>query len=151
MMGILNLAHGTIYMIGGYVTYAFAVWIGLHSWTALLASTAVFGLFGVFLERYCFRPFVGNFDASVIVCVGITVILQNIVNNMLGTQVMAVPHFVRGIFKAGLVSVSYERILTLRDRRRADGARHLVRAGDGAGPTDAGHCAKPRSGISTGH
>jgi branched-chain amino acid transport system permease protein len=112
MMGILNLAHGTIYMIGGYVTYAFAVWIGLNSWVALLASVAVFSLFGVFLEKYCFRPFAGNFDASVILCVGITVVLQNIVNNMLGTQVMAVPHFVRGIFRAGLVSVSYERILT---------------------------------------
>ena len=112
MMGILNLAHGTIYMIGGYVTYAFAVWIGLNSWVALLASVAVFSLFGVFLEKYCFRPFTGNFDASVILCVGITVVLQNIVNNMLGTQVMAVPHFVRGIFRAGLVSVSYERILT---------------------------------------
>jgi len=112
MMGILNLAHGTIYMIGGYVTYAFAVWVGLNSWAALLVSTAIFGLFGVFLEKFCFRPFVGNFDAAVLVCVGITVVLQNIVNNMLGTQVMAVPHFVRGIFKAGLVSVSYERMLT---------------------------------------
>jgi len=112
MMGILNLAHGTIYMIGGYVTYAFAVWVGLNSWAALLVSTAIFALFGVFLEKFCFRPFVGNFDAAVLVCVGITVVLQNIVNNMLGTQVMAVPHFIRGIFRAGLVSVSYERMLT---------------------------------------
>jgi branched-chain amino acid transport system permease protein len=112
MMGILNLAHGAIYMIGGYVTYAFAVWVGLDSWAALLMSTAIFALFGVFLEKFCFRPFVGNFDASVLVCVGITVVLQNIVNDMLGTQVMAVPPFVRGIFRAGLVSVSYERMLT---------------------------------------
>ena len=112
MMGILNLAHGAIYMIGGYVTYAFAVWAGLNSWVALLVSTAIFALFGVFLEKFCFRPFVGNFDASVLVCVGITVVLQNIVNDMLGTQVMAVPPFVRGIFRAGLVSVSYERMLT---------------------------------------
>ena len=42
MMGILNLAHGAIYMIGGYVTYAFAVWIGLNTWGALLISTAIF-------------------------------------------------------------------------------------------------------------
>ena len=112
MMGILNLAHGTIYMMGGYVTYAFAVWLGLNSWAALLFSIVIFALFGVFLEKFCFRPFVGNFNASVIVCVGITVVLQNIVNNMLGTQVMAVPHFVQGILRAGLVSVSYERLLT---------------------------------------
>ena len=112
MMGILNLAHGAIYMLGGYVTYAFAVGLGMNTWVALLISTALFTLFGVFLEKYCFRPFVGNFDASVVLCVGITVILQNIVNNMLGTQVMAIPRFMGGVFKAGLVSVSYMRLIT---------------------------------------
>ena len=112
MMGILNLAHGAIYMIGGYVTYAFAVGLGINTWAALLISTAIFALFGVFLEKYCFRPFVGNFDASVVVCVGITVILQNIVNNMLGTQIMAIPRFMGGVFKAGFVSVNYMRLLT---------------------------------------
>ena len=112
MMGILNLAHGAIYMIGGYVTCEFAAGLGMNTWAALLISTAIFTLFGVFLEKYCFRPFVGNFDASVVLCVGITVILQNIVNNMLGTQVMAIPRFMGGVFKAGLLSVSYMRLLT---------------------------------------
>lgn len=112
MMGILNLAHGTIYMIGGYVTYAIAVGLGINSWVALLGSTAVFALFGAFLERYCFRPFVGNFDAAVMVCVGVTVILQNIVNLMIGNKVMSIPSFAGGIFKLGLMSVSYERIVT---------------------------------------
>ena len=57
---------------GGYVTYALAVNSeSVHG--SLLLSVTVFGLFGVFLEKFCFRPFVGNFDASVIVCVGITV------------------------------------------------------------------------------
>jgi branched-chain amino acid transport system permease protein len=112
MMGILNLAHGAIYMIGGYVTYAFAVGLGMNTWVALFISTAIFSLFGVFLEKYCFRPFVGNFDASVVLCVGVTIILQNIVNNMLGTQIMAIPRFMGGVFKAGLVSVSYMRLIT---------------------------------------
>lgn len=112
MMGILNLAHGTIYMIGGYVTYAIAVGLGINSWVALLGSTAVFALFGAFLERYCFRPFVGNFDAAVMVCVGVTVILQNIVNLMIGNKVMSIPSFAGGIFKLGLMSVSYERVVT---------------------------------------
>jgi branched-chain amino acid transport system permease protein len=111
MMGIVNLAHGAIYMVGGYVTYGLATGLGIHTWAALLISMVIFALSGVFLEKFCFRPFVGNFDAAVVVCVGITVILQNIVNNMLGTQIMAIPSFIEGIFKAGLVSISYERIL----------------------------------------
>lgn len=112
MMGILNLAHGAIYMIGGYVTYQFAVGLGINSWAALLISAAIFALLGIPLEKYCFRPVIGNFDASVVVCVGIAVILQNTVNIMLGTKIMAIPSFVEGIFRAGLVSVSYERLAT---------------------------------------
>ena len=54
----------------------------------------------------------GNFDASVLVCVAITLIFQTLVNNMLGTKVMVIPHFVDGILKVGFMSVSYERILT---------------------------------------
>ncbi len=110
MMGILNLAHGAIYMIGGYVTWEFAVAFGLNPWTALLISAVIFALLGVFLEKYCFRPFIGNFDFSVVVCVAISVILQQGVNIMVGTRIMSIPSLAEGIFKAGLISVSYERI-----------------------------------------
>jgi branched-chain amino acid transport system permease protein len=111
MMGILNLAHGAIYMIGGYVCYEFAVAFGLNPWVALLISAVVFVLFGVFLEKYCFRPFIGNFDFSVVICVAISVILQQAVNIMVGARIMTIPSLAEGIFKAGLVSVSYERIV----------------------------------------
>jgi len=110
MMGILNLAHGAIYMVGGYVTYQFAVAFGLNPWAAILISAVIFALFGIFLEKYCFRPFIGNFDFSVVVCVAISVILSQAVNIMVGTKIMSVPSLAEGIFRAGLISVSYERI-----------------------------------------
>lgn len=112
MMGTLNLAHGAIYMIGGYVTWGFAVALGMNQWVALLISTVIFALFGIFLERIFLRPFVGNFDASVVVCVAITVILQQAVNIMLGTKTMSIPDFMGGVLRTGPLSVSYERIIT---------------------------------------
>ena len=110
MMGVLNLAHGAIYMIGGYVTYQFAAVFGLNPWAALLISAVVFALFGIFLEKYFFRPFIDNFDFAVVGCVAISVILQQAVNIMVGTKIMSIPRLAEGIFKVGLVSVSYERI-----------------------------------------
>jgi branched-chain amino acid transport system permease protein len=110
MMGVLNLAHGAIYMIGGYVTYQFAVAFGLNPWAAILISAVVFALFGIFLEKYFFRPFIDHFDFAVVACVAISVILQQAVNIMVGTKIMSIPSLAEGIFKAGLVSVSYERI-----------------------------------------
>jgi branched-chain amino acid transport system permease protein len=112
MLGILNLAHGAIYMIAGYITYVFAVTLGISSWIALLMSTALIALFGLFVEKYCFRPFVGNFNAAVTVCIAITVILQTTANILIGTSVVAIPAFVQGVFKAGLISIFYDRIVT---------------------------------------
>ena len=39
MLGILNLAHGAIYMIGGYIGYLFIVGLGINPWVALLLAT----------------------------------------------------------------------------------------------------------------
>lgn len=112
MLGILNLAHGAIYMIGGYITYQFAVGFGINQWAALLMSTTILALFGVFLEKYCFRPFVGNFNAAIVMTIAVGTILQTGVNIMVGTRIQAIPAFVEGVFRVGLISVSYERLLT---------------------------------------
>jgi branched-chain amino acid transport system permease protein len=112
MLRILNLAHGAIYMVGGYVGLAFIVLLGVNQWIALLLTTVIIAAFGVFLERFCFRPFVGDFNRVVMVCVAIAVVLQTAVNIIAGTKTLALPPFVEGVLRAGTFSVSYERITT---------------------------------------
>jgi branched-chain amino acid transport system permease protein len=112
MLRILNLAHGAIYMIGGYVGYLFILALGFNHWVALLLATLIVGAFGIFLERFCFRPFVGDFNRTVMICVAIVVILQTTVTIMVGDRTMAIPPFAEGVLKVGLASVSYERIVT---------------------------------------
>jgi branched-chain amino acid transport system permease protein len=112
MLRILNLAHGAIYMVGGYLGLSFILMLGFNQWIALLLTTLIIAAFGVLLERFCFRPFVGDFNRVVMVCVAIAVILQTAVNIIAGTKALALPPFVEGVFRAGLVSVSYERIVT---------------------------------------
>jgi branched-chain amino acid transport system permease protein len=112
MLGILNFAHGAIYMIGGYIGYALIQGLGINQWIALLMSALIVGAFGVFLERFCFRPFVGDFNRIIMVTVAITVILQTSVNIIAGTKIQAIPAFVQGIFQKGPVSITYERIVT---------------------------------------
>jgi len=112
MLGILNLAHGVIYMVAGYITYMLAVKLGISSWVALVMSTAIMALFGVFIEKFCFRPFVGNFNAAVTICIAITVVLQTTANILIGTSIVAIPAFMSGVFKAGPLSIFYDRIVT---------------------------------------
>lgn len=112
LLGILNFAHGAIYMIGGYIGFQFAVVLGLNQWVSLIISAIIVAALGVFLERFCFRPFVGNFNSTVMVCVAITLILQTTINIFAGYKTQALPPFVPGYLKTGAFSISYERITT---------------------------------------
>lgn len=62
MLGIFNLAHGAIYMVGAYIAFGFIEGLGFNNWIALLLTILIVASLGVFLERFCFRPFVGDFN-----------------------------------------------------------------------------------------
>jgi branched-chain amino acid transport system permease protein len=113
IMGILNFAHGAIYMVSGYICYQLAVEWGLNQWLSMLLSIMSVGAFGLFLEKYCFRPFFGNLDRTIIVCIGIIIILETTVNVTVGTLVRSLPAFVPGILKSGAFSISAEKLITL--------------------------------------
>jgi branched-chain amino acid transport system permease protein len=112
MLGLLNFAHGAIYTIGGYIGYQFAVRLGLNPWIALLLSTVVVAAFGSFLEKFCYRPFVGDFNRIVMVSVAITTVLQTLINIWESGEVLTLPPFVTGVLRSGRLAVSYQRIVT---------------------------------------
>jgi branched-chain amino acid transport system permease protein len=111
IMGILNFAHGAIYMIGAYICFFLATSVGMNQWLAMLIAVIVVGLFGIFMERFAFRPFFGNINQIIVVCIGIITVLQNGVSVSQGFIVQVTPPFVQGIFKVGIISISWERVV----------------------------------------
>lgn len=53
MMGVLNFAHASFYMLGAYVAYAISARMGF--WTGLLAAPLVVGMIGMAVERFLLR------------------------------------------------------------------------------------------------
>ena len=53
MMGVLNFAHASFYMLGAYVAYSVAGWIGF--WPALIAAPLIVGGLGALFERGALR------------------------------------------------------------------------------------------------
>ena len=53
MMGVLNFAHASFYMLGAYVAYSVTALVGF--WWALLLAPLVVGIFGAGFEKYCLR------------------------------------------------------------------------------------------------
>ena len=53
MMGVLNFAHASFYMIGAYIAYSIAKVTGF--WPGLVIAPIVVGVIGAFFERLCLR------------------------------------------------------------------------------------------------
>ena len=53
MMGVLNFAHTSFYMLGAYFAYTISEVVGF--WPALLIAPVVVGLLGATFERYSLR------------------------------------------------------------------------------------------------
>jgi branched-chain amino acid transport system permease protein len=53
MMGVLNFAHTSFYMLGAYAAYQISQWFGF--WPALLLAPLVVGLLGILVQRYGLR------------------------------------------------------------------------------------------------
>ncbi|MGE0223887.1 MAG: branched-chain amino acid ABC transporter permease [Acetobacteraceae bacterium] len=56
VMGVINLAHGSLFMIGAYLAYVLTA-AALPLWLALLVAVLAGTLFGAVLERVLFRRF----------------------------------------------------------------------------------------------
>ena len=50
MMGVLNLAHASFYMLGAYFAYQISVFLGF--WVGLIVAPIVVGFLGALVEKY---------------------------------------------------------------------------------------------------
>ena len=53
MMGVLNFAHASFYMLGAYVGYSVSLYVGF--WPALFIAPLIVGTMGAAFERFCLR------------------------------------------------------------------------------------------------
>ena len=53
MMGVLNFAHASFYMLGAYLAYTITLWVGF--WPALVLAPLLVGVLGALFEKYALR------------------------------------------------------------------------------------------------
>ena len=53
MMGVLNFAHASFYMLGAYFAYSISLYLGF--WMGLIIAPLIVGVFGALVERYALR------------------------------------------------------------------------------------------------
>lgn len=113
VMQIMNFAHGAIYMIGGYVCYYFWVVLGVNPWLSLLLTMLVMALFGLFIEKFCFRPFQRDPEKAIIMAIALTIFLRTGADLTVGPLGKGLPSLLSGSFKFGNVIVQADGLAVL--------------------------------------
>jgi len=90
-LGVLNLAHGAMFMLGGYAGYA--AWQATGSFLlALLAGTLGLGLLGVLMERVVIRHFYARPpEDQLLVTFGLSICFVEAVRFIFSSNSLSVP------------------------------------------------------------
>jgi len=91
IMGVVNLAHGSFYMLGAYIAYALTGLSGSLT-VAIIGGTALAVLFGLVLERLLFRFFYRRDHLDqVLLTFGLIYIFEEMRSILWGDDVHGVP------------------------------------------------------------
>ncbi|MDE0049861.1 MAG: branched-chain amino acid ABC transporter permease [Rhodospirillales bacterium] len=111
MMGVINMAHGEMMMIGAYIT-SFAYFAGVPSGIAVVFGALGAGLAGIVLERLIIRRFYGQLLSSLVATWGLSLLLSQGALLIFGPQIKSVPTPF-GSFALAELSYSYYRLFML--------------------------------------
>jgi branched-chain amino acid transport system permease protein len=114
IMGVINLAHGSFYMLGAYLAFALSPWFGDWFMTRLVVGVAVAALFGYLLE-WAFFSFLYERDhlQQVLMTYALILVFEELRSILVGNDVhgVAAPSWLSGSFRLGeLMSYPWYRV-----------------------------------------
>ena len=106
IIGMINFAHGEIFMIGAFISLLTLLGLGGGTWVplalalALLFTMLLTSVYGWALERLAYRPLRGSQRlAALITAIGMSIFLQNYVQLLQGARVKPMQPLITGGFE----------------------------------------------------
>jgi branched-chain amino acid transport system permease protein len=90
LMRNVNLAHGSLYLLGGYIGYGFATWTGSLI-VALIVSFLIIAIIGIAFQWLVFRWMEGQDLRQTLVTIGISIVLADLMLWAVGGDYYQVP------------------------------------------------------------
>jgi urea transport system permease protein len=120
VMGVINMAHGEMVMLGAYTTFVVQEVIranapNLFEFSLFIAVPLAFlvtGAVGILIERSIIRFLYGRPLETLLATFGLSLILQQIVRTAFGAnnREVAAPVFMSGTFELGGLAITYGRM-----------------------------------------
>ncbi|THF54224.1 urea ABC transporter permease subunit UrtB [Allorhizobium terrae] len=123
VMGIINMAHGEMVMLGAYSTFVVQQVLkahapGLFEWSLAIALPVAFlvtAAFGLMIERFVIRFLYGRPLETLLATWGISLMLQQLVRSIFGptNQEVSNPVWMSGSFPLGGLTITWNRLWIL--------------------------------------
>lgn len=117
VMGVINMAHGEMIMLGAYTTYVVQLLMPNHIGASLVvavpAAFLVSGLMGIIIERGVIRHLYGRPLETLLATFGISLILQQLVRSVFSplNRSVITPEWMSGSLEInGFLSLTYNRM-----------------------------------------
>lgn len=114
LMNVLNFAHGQMYVLGGFITYAVYGQLGLPFPLAVLASGVSLAVIGGLMERYLFRTVIRRShreESTMLLAAATAFFFDAVILLIFGEKQRGVPKIVKGVFNDFGVILPYDRIV----------------------------------------
>ncbi len=108
IIGMINFAHGDIFMVGSFIALIFVLLLGISAATpiglllaalilVLVLAMAMTSVWGWALERIAYRPLRGSFRlAPLISAIGMSIVIYNLVQIVQGARVKPIQPLITG-------------------------------------------------------
>ncbi len=113
---MLNLAHGSLYLVGGYLAWTAINKAGMPMLLAFGVAVAGAALVGAVMQLAVLNRILGKpgwANASLIATVGMAIMLDSAVLLIYGARVKSMPLLLEGQFKIGSVLISYNALVII--------------------------------------
>ncbi len=117
VMGVINMAHGEMVMLGAYSTYVVQTLLppSLQNWSLAFAIPLAFvvaGAVGIAIERLVIRFLYTRPLETLLATWGVSLILQQLVRSIFGAnnRLVSNPPFMSGAFEIGGLSITTNRL-----------------------------------------
>jgi branched-chain amino acid transport system permease protein len=115
-IGMLNMAQGSVLMIGGYASYLVVQYAGLPWWAGLPAAIVAGALCGTIIYFTSVRWISSSrsFDTNIVIAtVGIATVVENLVVKAFSGYAKKQPFFIDGFVHFGEVNIRFQSVLNL--------------------------------------
>lgn len=115
ILELVNFSHGSVYMIGAFLTLTFITALGMNIGVALILSILLTGILGIMVDKIAIAPLRKKNTPKInalIGTIGVSIFLQNLAMLVFGSETKNFPVIINnGFINAGSYKLSYIQII----------------------------------------